>query len=142
MAVTLVKIPVVVGTGECVVTKAVDLFLNEKATELKRVTKTTTITNFRVGAGEVLLDGIIHKNVEYETEEHVVGSDKFDVPFECCIPIPGAAAGDDVEIEVAEVTLEKDELVPCPPTKKVFEKVCVHVVIKVLRPTQLNVVVV
>ena len=142
-----IKVPAVIGTGECfVVTATTTMFTGSPPpdeTAPKRVTKTVIVDNAFINCGRVLIDGHVHKNVEYQAVNGMLGSLKIDVPFNCCIGVAGALAGDFFQTEVAEVVVEEDVItlpgpgVTAPPS--LFEKMCVHVCGKVLRTVQITV---
>jgi hypothetical protein len=133
-----VKVPQVIGVGECQVVIVSTLTLSAAASEVKRVHKSVSIDDWAVDGGKVLVNGTVSKNVEYEREDHVVGSDRFQVRFDCCLDVPGACAGDRFILESGEVCVEKDELVS-PPSCSLFDKVCVHVAGKVTREVEVTI---
>lgn len=148
-----IKVPKVVGKNECEVVAVGTFKLSHPADEIKRITKDVEVTKVTVGLGKALVNGIVRKNVEFERTDHLIGSDKFKLPFECCIDVPGAQPGDDFQVERATVVVEEDELFnddkdhhdkDCDDDKDhgkkfLFEKVCVRVTLKVLRLVQITV---
>lgn len=156
-----IKVPQVIGIGECQVVVVSDLNLSHRAVELKRVGKQVTVDTAVIANGKVLINGTVHKNVEYQDCDHHVDSDKFDIFFDCCLDVPGAEAGDDFQTEAAEVVVEEDQLEMHPRDEAkqdcnedddhkdrdkkgegycfLFEKMCVHVRGKVTREVQITV---
>lgn len=134
-----IKVPVVVGVGECQVVVRAQHRLHHGALEIKRITKKVRLKRAKVGCDKVVINGIVRKNVEFETEDHLIGSDKFDVPFECCIHVCGARKGDKIQLLDADVEVEEDQLKQPFPSRRLDEKLCVRVLIKVTRLAQVTV---
>lgn len=133
-----IEVPMVVGVGECQVVVASKLRLSTDATEIKRVTKTVRVDDYAIANGSVLIDGTVIKNVEYQRTDNLIGSDRFEVPFDCCMKVPGARSGDRFKVQSGRVCAERDEIVSAP-SNDLFEKLCVRVAGTVTRQVQITV---
>jgi hypothetical protein len=161
-----IKVPEVIGRNSCqVLVECVIPFPEQyPAVEIKDIQKEVRDLIVHVCKNKVLINGILHKNVNYKTYEgnsdfyycyqkydsyygdvrHVAAN----IPFACFIEIPGACPGDDFQIEFADVedTCEVDILEdPCSEKghvkeyKKLREKVIIKIDLKVLRHVQITV---
>ena len=117
----------------------------------------------KVCKNKVIINGILHKNINYKTFEDSL-KDKCDcaqdtffgsvkhlslnIPFSCFIEVPGARCGDDYQIEFAGVEDDCEiDILEDPVTigehvtgyKKLREKVIVKIDLKVLRHVQITV---
>jgi len=162
-----VKVPEIIGKNHCQV-----LIENEipfapcyPALEIKDITKEVKELIISVCKDKVLINGKLHKNINYKTFENVgkakchcedleviygdVKHVSVMLPFSAFIEIPCARPGDLVEVEYAGVEdcCELDILkCPCyvrnckiPLYKMVKEKDVIKIAVKVLRPTQITV---
>lgn len=134
-----VKVPVVVGEGECQTVAQAEHSLSHPATEIKRVTKKVILKNAKVGDQKVVINAVVRKNVEYETQNHLIGSDKVEVPVSCCISVPGAMPGDEAQLLDAKVEVQEEIPGGGWPFKRLQEKLCVRIRIKVTRLAQVEV---
>lgn len=143
MSLLCVKTPSVIFFGECEVLITTEPVKLKRFEELKRVTKRVEIDDWTVGNGKVLIDGTLFKNVEYKRDDKLIGAKNFTIPFACCADAPGAFEGDRVQIEGADVVVEKEHFgIPPNPTDyypKFWEKVCIRIIFKVLRDVQVTV---
>ncbi len=133
-----VKVPVVVGEGQCQTLAEVEHVRSHPALELERITKKVVLKHAKVGHQEVVIKGVVCKNVEYETDAHLIGSDKFEVPFSCCIEVPCAMPGDDVQLLDAFVEVEEDQPKCGWAFKRLKAKLCILIKIKVTRLSQVQ----
>lgn len=133
-----IEVPMVIGVGDCQVVVVSELRLSADATEIKRVTKTVRVDDYAIANGSVLIDGTVVKNVEYQRTDNLIGSDRFEVRFDCCMSVPGARSGDRFQVQLGRVCAERDEIVSAP-SNVLFEKLCVRVVGKVTRQVQITV---
>lgn len=161
-----IKVPEVVGRNSCQVLLecTVPFPCQYPAVEIKDVMKNVKDLFIKVCKNKVLINGILHKNINYKTFEDSM-KDKCDchyntfygdvkhvsveIPFNCFIEVPGAMPGDDYQIEFAGVEdccevdiLEEPFCVPSTNViayKKVKEKVIVKIDLKVLRYVQITV---
>jgi len=162
-----VKVPEVIGKNYCQI-----LLENEipfapgcPAMEIKDIMKEVKELILSVCTDKVLINGKLHKNINYKTLESTgkykcgcedldlsYGSVKHvsvDIPFSGLIDIPGARPGDTVEVEFAgvedccEIDMLKDPYFTkgckIPVFKKLKEKVIVKIEVKVLRHVQITV---
>ena len=162
-----VKVPEVIGRNSCqVLTEIVIPFpCKYPALAIKDIQKRVTNLIVYVCKDKVLINGVLHKNINYKTyegnEEICYECEKLDVkfgdvkhvsvdiPFKCFIDIPGARLGDDYQVEFAGVEdcCELDILedpVKLPDCKAVVykalrEKAIIKIDLKVLRPLQITV---
>lgn len=142
-----VKLPMVIALRDCEVTIETKPVRLKMFHELKRVTKRVEIDQTEVGDEKVLITGTLYKNVEYVRQDGMLASRNFELPFSCCIDVPGAFAGDWVQIESAEVVLEKEHVGIPPRTlvdhmdvfEKFWETVCIRIIFKVLRNVQITI---
>lgn len=162
-----VKVPEVIGRNHCNLLLEQDIPFppTHPAFEIKDVTKDVKDLILQVCRDKVLINGKLHKNINYKTLEtcckHPCHCEEIDIaygdlrhahvviPFNAYIEVPGARPGDNVEIEFAGVEddCELDILMdPCfvkgcemPVYKKVREKVLVKIDLKVLRPVQVTI---
>lgn len=148
MAPICIKAPAVIALADCEETLTIQPFRLKKFVELKRNTKEVKVEQTEVGSGKVLIHARLIKNVEYERQDGLVGSRRFEIPFICCVDVPGAFEGDWVQIESAEVVLQKDFFgIPprdlFPEAVDIFEKFwemdCIRIIFKVLRDVQITV---
>lgn len=143
-----IKAPAVIALADCEKTVTIEPFRLKKFVELNRNTKEIEVEQTEVGNGKVLIQARLIKNVEYERQDGLVGSRRFEIPFTCCVDVPGAFEGDRVEIESAEVVLQK-EFFGIPPRdvfpdafdifEKFWETDCIRITFKVLRDVQITV---
>ena len=161
-----IKVPEVIGRYSCqTLVECVIPFPEQyPAVEIKDIHKEVRDLIVHVCKNKVLINGILHKNINYKTFEgksdFYYCYQKYDsyygdvrhvavnIPFACFIEVPGARPGDDYQIEYADVedTCELDILEdPCQSKgtvkeyKKLREKVIVKVDLKVLREVQITV---
>lgn len=162
-----IKVPEVIGRNYCqTLVECVIPFPHQyPAIEIKDIQKTVKDLIIHVCKDKVLINGILHKNINYKTYESDCDFDyccgKYDsfygsirhigvnIPFACFIEVPGACPGDDFEVEFAGVEdcceidiLEDPEQLPksCMKAyKKLREKVIVKIDLKVLRHIQITV---
>ena len=162
-----VKVPEVIGKNYCQVLLETEIPFapGYPAMEIKDILKEVKELIFSVCTDKVLVNGILHKNINYKTYENACkikcNCDDIDViygnlkhvsvnlPFSSYIDIPGARQGDSVEVEFAgvedccELDMLKDPYFvkgcETPVYKKLKEKVIVKVEVKVLRPVQITV---
>lgn len=164
-----IKVPVVVGQNsvECMIVTRIPL--KPPLFAIKDITKHVTVDNCLVQDGLVIIDGTLHKNINYKTLKSFsdfpdggAGAMIADgdvrhthvwLPFHCFVNIPGAQVGDDCQIESATVIGEKDE--PLDPLKHpeepmdaddcplvyrtLLEKAVIQLVVKVTRTEQVTV---
>ena len=149
----LIKVPVVVGTGTAQVLVVTEIPLSPPAFALNEVDKEVRIEQCEVITGKVIINGILHKVIQYKTKENVdlihgvkrvcgnVRHCTVDIPFHLFIVVPGALPGDECHVEDAFVEGEKDELLDQHDDcfKKLLEKAVVRVDIKVTRSEQIHV---
>lgn len=162
-----VKVPEVIGRNHtCVLLEQEIPFApGYPALEIKDITKEVKDLVLSVCKDKVLINGKLHKNINYKTLEttgkYTCSCNDIDIaygdvrhvhvaiPFSAYVEVPCARPGDNVEIEFAGVedNCELDILIdPCyvkgcdlPVFKKVREKVLVKIDLKVLRPCQITV---
>ncbi|MCX8131802.1 MAG: DUF3794 domain-containing protein [Clostridia bacterium] len=161
-----IKVPEVIGRNDCqVLLECVIPFpCNYPAVEIKDIMKEVRNLFIKVCKNKVLINGILHKNINYKTFEDYYkdkcdcsydtyyGSVKHigvDIPFSCFIEVPGARPGDDYQVEFAgveddcEVDILEDPIRVCDggviAYKKVREKVIVKIDLKVLRHVQITI---
>lgn len=145
-----IKVPEVVGLGECQVLIVKKLQLEGAAIEIDHVKKTVEILpdESMVFDGKVMLDGMLHKDIIYKVKKgggHCgpVMYCVADLPFSCLVDVPGAMEGDDFQVEFADVIGELDLLDPPNGgdgvTTGLLEKTVVKVVVKVTRLVQITV---
>ena len=161
---TTIKVPVVIGENFCQVLVVTEIPLDPPALTIKDIDKEVKVTNCKVIQDKVIVNGILHKNINYKTLDeckrtdehemedrhhlkddfHLVCGDvrhcSVDIPFHCFVEVPGAEEDMDCQIEAAFVEGEKDELI-CPTKKDTFkvlkEKAIVRVDVKVTETRQL-----
>lgn len=162
-----VKVPEVIGRNHCQILLETEIPFapGYPALDIKDIMKDVRDLVMSVCTDKVLINGKLHKNINYKTFDctgrvkchcedlEVVYGDVrhvgIDIPFAGYIDIPGARPGDYVEVEFAgvedacELDMLKD---PCyvrgckyPVYKKLKEKVIVKIDVKVLRPVQITV---
>ncbi|MDQ2085856.1 DUF3794 domain-containing protein [Herbivorax sp. ANBcel31] len=158
-----IKVPEVVGrnSSQVLIESVIpfpDLF---PAVEIKDIKKEVKDLRVHVCKNKVLINGVLHKNINYKTFEGEVKCGKLDtffgdvkhvgvdIPFATYIDVPGAKPGDKYQIEFAgvedecEVDILEDPvtLVKCTVKayRKLREKVIVKVDLKVLREVQIAV---
>ncbi|AEY67805.1 DUF3794 domain-containing protein [Clostridium sp. BNL1100] len=161
-----IKVPEVIGRNNCqTLVECVIPFPEQyPAVEIKDIHKEVRDLIVHVCKNKVLINGILHKNINYKTYEgkcdFYCGYQKYDsyygdvrhvavnIPFACFIEVPGARPGDDFEIEYADVedSCEIDiledpiwEKGSVKQYKKLREKVIVKIDLKVLRHIQITV---
>lgn len=162
-----IKVPEVIGRNRCqtLVESVIPFPSRYPAVEIKDIHKEVRNLIVHVCKDKVLINGILHKNINYKTFEgnmdYGLCDDKYDsfygsvrhvavnIPFACFIEIPGAQPGDDYQIEFAgvEECCEVDILEePFPVSKlnvlaykRLREKEIVKIDIKVLRPVQITI---
>jgi hypothetical protein len=148
----LIKVPVVVGIGDCQALVVTKIPLHPPAFEIKDIDKKVIVDQCHVVKNKVIINATLYKNINYKTFGH---KDEFDgnervcgdlrhctvrIPFACFIEIPGAKEGQDCQIECAEVEGEKDELLDenkdCTYST-LLEKTIVKIVAKVTYTDQI-----
>jgi hypothetical protein len=162
-----VKVPEVIGRNHCQILLETDIPFapNYPALEIKDIMKDVKDLIMSVCTDKVLLNGKLHKNINYKTFDctgrvkchcedlEVVYGDVrhvgIDIPFAGYIEVPGARSGDYVEVEFAgvedacELDILKDPFYirgcKYPVYRKLKEKVIVKIDVKVLRPVQITV---
>lgn len=162
-----VKVPEVVGRNYCqiLLENVIPFAPCHPALEIKDIKKKVKDLNIKVCKNKVLINGVLHKNINYKTLEKThsykhdcqsyrikYGNVKHvavDLPFSCYIEIPGAREGDYYEVEYAGVEdsceivkmLEPVKYRDCCITlyKKMKEKCIVKIDIKVLRHCQITI---
>lgn len=167
-SVRCIKVPEVIGrnTTQILVECVIPFPAQFPALEIKDITKEVRNLVVHVCKNKVLINGILHKNINYKTFE---GESKFEcncsksdtffgsvrhvgvnIPFAGFIEIPGARPGDEFQVEFAGVEdgCELDILEePIPVSqqchinafKVLREKVIILIDIKVLRHIQITV---
>ncbi|WP_024832298.1 DUF3794 domain-containing protein [Ruminiclostridium josui] len=161
-----IMVPEVIGRNICqtLVECVVPFPEQYPAVEIKDIQKEIRDIIVHVCKNKVLINGILHKNINYKTYEgksdFYYACQRYDsfygdvrhvavnIPFACFIEIPGARPGDDYEIEYADVedSCEIDILEDpiwqkgaVTQYRKLREKVIVKIDIKVLRNVQITV---
>lgn len=150
-----VSVPQVIGIGECETLVVTTIHFPEPVFRIHDIIKKVTIDNCTVVTNKVILDGTLEKNISFKTmkKDHCDDHGKRQVcgdlrhctafiPFECCIQVCGARPGDRCQIEFAGVEGEVDEPIhhDCDGNfKKLLEKTCIRVIVKVLRDTQITI---
>lgn len=129
------------------------------AVEIKDIKKEVKSLLVHVCKNKVLINGVLHKNINYKTFEGGMKCGKLDtfygdvrhvgvdIPFATYIDMPGAKPGDKYQIEFAgveddcEIDILEDPIPKCSVKayKKLREKVIVKIDIKVLREVQIMV---
>jgi len=162
-----IKVPEVVGRNDTqILVEAVIPFPPEfPAVEIKDIKKEVRNLRIFVCKNKVLINGILHKNINYKTFEekleNVCKCDSIDgffgdvrhvavnIPFAGFIEIPGARPGDDFQVEFAGVEDECEVDILEDPIeifkdcvvafRQLREKVIVKIDLKVLREVQITV---
>ncbi|WP_427339753.1 DUF3794 domain-containing protein [Caloranaerobacter sp. DY30410] len=159
----IIQVPVVIGEGYKQFLLVTILTIHPPSPpvfRIKDIEKEVIITNCKVIKDKVIINGIVDKNINYKTVEHVhedegrpvVNGPIFhyttQIPFSTFIEVPGAMEGDNCEIEAAVVEGEKDELIdPNVPTNnndpvtynKLKEKLVIRIDVKVTRTEKINI---
>ena len=151
-----IKVPVVIGQNSCEVMVVTQVPLSPPLFEIKDIAEDVSVDNCLVQNGLVIINGTLHKDINYKTLDGSVQS--FDggqiatgdvvhttvwLPFHCFIDVANALEGDDCQIESATVIGEKDE--PKDPNdgdptfNTLLEKAVIRIVAKVTRTEQLTV---
>lgn len=160
-----IKVPEVVGRNSTqILLETIIPFPPQfPAIEIKDISKEVKDLEIFVCTNKVLINGILHKNINYKTFEGNCEHDcctpdtyfgsvrhvGINIPFSAFVEIPGARHGDDFEIEFAGVedNCEFDKLIDpvhvCKDKMHAFsklrEKVVVKIDLKVLRHIQITV---
>lgn len=162
-----VKVPEVIGRNytQILLENEIPFAPGCPALEIKDIMKEVKELILSVCRDKVLINGKLHKNINYKTFENIgrikchcedldviygnVKHVSVSIPFSGYIDIPGARLGDTVEVEFAgvedccELDILKDPYYvrgcAVPVYKKLKEKVIVKIEVKVLRPCQITV---
>lgn len=156
-----IKVPEVIGRNSTqVLIESVICFPEHfPAVEIKDIIKKVKNLSVHVCKNKVLINGVLHKNINYKTFEGEIKCGKLesffgdvkhigvDMPFATYIDVPGAKPGDKYQIEFAgvedgcEVDILEDPVPKCSVKayKKLREKVIVKIDLKVLREVQITV---
>lgn len=156
-----IKVPEVIGRNSTQVLIESVIAFPEcfPAVEIKDVVKKVKDLSVHVCKNKVLINGVLHKNINYKTFEGEIKCGKLDtffgdvkhigvdMPFAAYIDVPGAKPGDKYQIEFAgvedgcEVDILEDPIPKCSVKayKKLREKVIVKIDLKVLREVQITV---
>ncbi|QIB26751.1 DUF3794 domain-containing protein [Caloranaerobacter azorensis] len=159
----IIQVPVVIGEGSKQFLLVTVLTIAPPSPPIYRINnieKKVIITNCKVIKDKVIINGLVDKNINYKTVEHVHEDENrpvvngplyhytTQIPFSTFVEVPGAMEGDNCEIESAIVEGEKDELMDpniCsnnndPVTyNKLKEKLVVRIDVKVTRTEKINV---
>lgn len=150
-----------IGEDECFITCTIDLQTSDPVFDVVPLTKEVRIDQCEVFCDKVLINGTLHKELLLKEEDDTGGDCAtvacspfnpqrircgdvkhltLDIPFGCCIRVPGARPGDTCQIERAEVDAEKDELVLDMSgfVDSIIEKTCIHVVVRCIRQEQMT----
>lgn len=161
------KVPEVIGRNCCQILLETEIPFDPRcpALEIKDITKEVTELDLCICKDKVLVNGKLHKNINYKTLDTCgkvkcccneldlyygdVKHVSVTIPFNGYINLPGARPGDKCEVEFAGVEdgCEEDVLIDhcyikgfAPRVyKKVREKVIVKIDVKVLRHVQITV---
>lgn len=145
-----IQVPVVVGIGSCQVPVNCQVSLAGNAIEIDHIQKSVEIlpAASKVIDGEVIIDGILHKDVVYKKKvnQTACGPLRYclvDTPFHCLVTVPYARKGDDLQVESVGVVGELNRLDPptCrdPGRTPLREKDVVRLVVLVTRTRQMTV---
>lgn len=156
-----IKVPEVVGrnSSQVLIESVISFPELFPAVEVKDITKEVKSLLVHVCKNKVLINGVLHKNINYKTFEGEMKCGKLDtffgdvrhvgvdIPFATYIDVPGAKPGDKYQVEFAgvedgcEIDILEDPIPKCSVKayKKLREKVVVKVDIKVLREVQITV---
>lgn len=94
----LLKIPVVIGENDVQKMLVSDLELDFVAQKVRNIDASIQDLTYEVIKDKVIVQGIVHKQVFFITEDNVVQHQAEDVPFSLFVDVPGAQPGMEVDI--------------------------------------------
>ncbi|SDC65880.1 MULTISPECIES: DUF3794 domain-containing protein [unclassified Candidatus Frackibacter] len=95
----LLKLPVLIGENDVQRMLVSDLELDFTAQKVRNIDASIRDLTYEVIADKVIVQGVVHKQVFYVTEDNIVQHQAEDVPFSLFVDIPGVQPGMDVDID-------------------------------------------
>jgi len=94
----LLKLPVLIGENEVQKMLVSDLTLDFTAQKVRNIDASIQDLTYEVITDKVIVQGTVHKQIFYVTQDNVVQHQAEDVPFSLFVDIPGVQPGMDVDI--------------------------------------------
>ncbi|SJZ74863.1 DUF3794 domain-containing protein [Selenihalanaerobacter shriftii] len=94
----LLKLPVLVGEGNVQEMLVSDLELDFPAQKIRHIDAYITDLSCEVIRNKVIIQGVVHKQIFYVTQDNVVQHQAEDLPFSLFADVPGAQPGMEVEL--------------------------------------------
>ncbi|MCK8824983.1 DUF3794 domain-containing protein [Fuchsiella alkaliacetigena] len=110
-AIELLKLPVLVGEGSTQEMLVNDLDLEFPAQKVRNIDAYITELHHEIIGNKVVVQGVVHKQVFYVTEDNIIQHQSEDIEFSTFIDVPGAAPDMEVDIKTAIESI-KAELLP------------------------------
>ena len=135
----LLKVDAVVGEDRVMQSLVKTVTLPITAKKIFRILPSVRNVTAEVRQDNVIVRGIIHKQIFLVDEGDLVRHAAEDIPFVKTVPIPGARPGQQAQVDVG-VSLPSFELIN-PPSRELRQDLVLDIFVKVTQTVQLDVVV-
>lgn len=133
------KVDAVVGEDRVKRSLVETVTLPITAKKIFRILPSVRNVRAEVKEDNVIVRGIIHKQIFFVDEGDLVRHAAEDIPFVKTVPIPGARPGQQAQVNV-NVSLENSNLID-PPSRELRQDLVLDIFVKVTQTVQLDVVV-